>query len=41
MTNDTREKMSKSAVWKAGAYDWDDITEKLILFYREVILLNK
>ena len=41
MTNDTREKMSKSAVWKAGAYDWDDITEQLILFYREVILLNK
>lgn len=37
MTDDTREKMSKSAMEKASTYDWDGITEKLARFYREIV----
>lgn len=38
MTDDTREKMSKSAIEKASTYDWDKIVEQLIHFYSEAII---
>lgn len=38
MTDDDREKMSTSAIKKAGEYDWDDITDQLIRFYMETAL---
>lgn len=37
-TDDIREKMSKSAIDKAGEYDWDKIVEQLTDFYSETIL---
>jgi glycosyltransferase involved in cell wall biosynthesis len=37
MTDDKREKMSKSAVDKASVYDWDTITEHLIHFYSGIV----
>jgi glycosyltransferase involved in cell wall biosynthesis len=38
MTDETREKMSKSAIEKASAYDWEVIVGQLIDFYGKVIL---
>ena len=38
VTEETREKMSKSAIEKASTYDWDKIVEQLIHLYGEVVL---
>lgn len=38
MTEETREKMSKSAIEKASTYDWDEIVGQLIRLYGEVTL---
>jgi glycosyltransferase involved in cell wall biosynthesis len=38
MTEETREKMSRSAIEKACAYDWDEIVGQLICLYEEIVL---
>lgn len=40
MKDENQEKMSKSAIDMASAYDWSDIADQLIHFYNETILTN-
>jgi glycosyltransferase involved in cell wall biosynthesis len=41
MKDENRKKMSRSAMDSAGAYDWDNIADKLMHFYNKAILNNK